>query len=182
MPDRSPNPEVSTRLADLNEFVKTSEDRIAKIQRALNSSSLESSAYAMLVDALRNEAQLQVEQLSRLNEQINAYRIENKGLQEMMKLRENEVSEATEQATVKEKELVFLEARIQAMIESLTVIEADAFYARAQALEEAAARTRLAPHKKRETYREALELYKKALSMGKRGATSDIRRLQKKLY
>jgi len=41
-------------------------------------------------------------------------------------------------------------------------------------VEEAANRTKLAPRKKKETYKEAIELYKKALSMGKTEAQAKL--------
>jgi hypothetical protein len=48
-------------------------------------------------------------------------------------------------------------------------------------VEEAANRTKLAPRKKKETYKEAIELYKKALSMGKQEAQDKITALEKKV-
>jgi hypothetical protein len=48
-------------------------------------------------------------------------------------------------------------------------------------VEEAAKRTKLAPQKKRDTYKEALELYKKSLSLGKQEAKEKIAELEKKL-
>jgi hypothetical protein len=59
--------------------------------------------------------------------------------------------------------------------------EADSYFARATAVEEAANRTKLAPRKKKETYKEAIELYKKALSMGKQEAQDKITALEKKV-
>lgn len=100
--------DVSRRLTDINEFVKASEERITKIQKRLNSSNLESSAYAILVDALRDEVQLQVERLAKLNEQIDTYKREYDGLEVLMKLNENEVNEVRQQTSVKEKELLLL--------------------------------------------------------------------------
>ena len=81
----------------------------------------------------------------------------------------------------KQQELLLLEARIEAMVNSFKVTEADAYYARARAVEEAAKRTKLAPQKKNDTYREALELYKRALSLGKQEAKEDIADLEKKI-
>ena len=66
------------------------------------------------------------------------------------------------------------------MIQS-KVSEGDAYYMRAQAIETAANRTRLAPRKKKETMKEALELYKKALSLGKSEAQAKIDQLEKRL-
>ena len=52
---------------------------------------------------------------------------------------------------------------------------------RAQAIETAAERTRLAPRKKKETIKEALDLYKKALSLGKNEAQAKITELEDRL-
>jgi hypothetical protein len=48
-------------------------------------------------------------------------------------------------------------------------------------VEEAANRTKLAPRKKKETLKEAIELYKKALSLGKQEAQARIAELEKKI-
>lgn len=170
--------EFSSRLIDINEFVKISEEKIRVIQNALKSSNLESSAYSMLVDALKSEVQLRVDELIKLNEQLTIYKCENEGLQETIKVKENEANDISQQALNKEQELFLLEAKIQAMVNNFKVAEADAYYARARAVEETARRTRLVPHKKRATYQEALELYKKSLSLGKNEAKSDIVRLE----
>lgn len=59
--------------------------------------------------------------------------------------------------------------------------EADSYYARGAAIEEAANRTKLAPRKKKDTLREALELYKKAQSLGNTNAQAKIDEIEKKL-
>jgi hypothetical protein len=61
------------------------------------------------------------------------------------------------------------------------VSEADSYFMRAQAVEEAANRTKLAPKKKKDTLKEAIELYKKALSLGKTEAQDKITELEKKI-
>lgn len=53
---------------------------------------------------------------------------------------------------------------------------------RAPAVEETARRTRLAPQKWRETYREALELYKNSVSLGKQEARTDISRFLRRCF
>jgi len=59
--------------------------------------------------------------------------------------------------------------------------QADLYFAQAQALETAAVRTKFAPKKKKETQREALELYKLSLSLGKSEAQQKIDELTKVL-
>lgn len=170
----------SRRLKHINEFVKMSEEKIGVLQEALNSSEVESSAYLMVVDALKSEVQLRVNEVTRLNEQARIFKGENEGLEVTIRLREGEVNEKSRQASAKDEELLLLEAKIRSMEKKLRATEADAYYARALAVEEAARRTKLAPRKKRETLKEALELYKKSMSLGKEEAKTEIVRLEKK--
>ena len=58
---------------------------------------------------------------------------------------------------------------------------ANLYFAQAQALETAADRTQFKPRKKKETRREALELYKLSLSLGNENAQTKIDELEKKL-
>lgn len=173
--------EFSTRLKDINQFVKLSEDKINGITKSLKSSKNEASAYLMLVDALKSEVQLRVDEIMKLEQGVIKYTEENKGLMETIKLKESEVNEINIQISTKQQELFLLEAKIEAMVKNFKVTEADAYYARARAVEEAAIRTKLAPNKKRETYKEALELYKRSLSLGKQEAKVEIDNLEKKL-
>jgi len=61
------------------------------------------------------------------------------------------------------------------------VSEAEAYFVHAQAVEEAAKRTKFAPRKKKQTQQEALELYKIALFLGKDEAQPRIASLERKL-
>ena len=173
--------EFSTRLKDINEFVKMSEEKISLIQNALKNSKHEASAYLMLVDALKSEVQIRVDEITKLNEEVSKYQEENKGLLEEIRMKEDEVKDINIKICQKQQELLLLESRIEAMVKNFRVTEADAYYARARAVEEAANRTKLAPQKKRDTYKEALELYKRSLSLGKEEAKTDIANLEKKI-
>jgi hypothetical protein len=74
-----------------------------------------------------------------------------------------------------------LTEKIEQVQKQSQVSEADSYFARGQAVEEAANRTKLAPRKKKDTYKEAIELYKKALSLGKTEAQDRIDALSKKI-
>ncbi len=170
------SPEVlSERLHDINEFVKRSEQKIVAIEEALKSSNLESSAYLMMVDALKGEVQYQVDQVARLNEQVRISNDENAGLRENIQRKDDEL---TRQASAKEQELRLLRERIQTMEDNVKINNADAFYERAKAAEAVARKTKLAPRKKREAYEEAVQLYRKALALGKSQAKDDLVRLK----
>lgn len=173
--------EFTTRLKDINAFVKMSEEKIDLIQNSLKDSKNEASAYLMLVDALKGEVRIHVAEIGTLQEEVAKYKLQNEGLLEEIKLKEDEVKDINIQISEKQQELLVLEARIAAMVNNFKVTEADAYYARARAVEEAANRTKLAPAKKRETYSEALELYKRALSLGKAEAKEDIQKLEARL-
>ena len=64
---------------------------------------------------------------------------------------------------------------------SSKVDEADAYFARAEAVEEAAKRTKLAPRKRKESLKEALELYKKAAALGREDANGKVTELEKRI-
>jgi hypothetical protein len=96
-------------------------------------------------------------------------------------MQEAELSDKASQIEAKTQELALIEARVQELMIQSKMTEADAYFARAQAVEEAANRTKLAPRKKKETLKEAVELYKKALSMGKNEAQEKITELEKKI-
>jgi hypothetical protein len=74
-----------------------------------------------------------------------------------------------------------LEQKIQQVQLQSKINEADSYYARAQAVEETGNRTKLAAKKKKETYKEAIELYRKSLSLGKSEAQAKIDELEKKV-
>jgi hypothetical protein len=180
--NRSNDAEFSARLKDINQFVNLSEEKIRIAENALKFSRHESSAYVMLVDALKSEVQLRLHEIIKLNGQIATYTDENEGLREIRMIRENEVNDVNIEFSRKQQELLALQRKIESMVNSFKVTEADACYARARAVEESGKRTKLAPHKRRETYKEALELYKKSLSLGKQEARVDIDLLEKKIH
>ena len=116
-----------------------------------------------------------------LNEHVDQLRNENQNLITTVGLQEAELSDKEAQIIIKQQELALIEAKIQELMIASKVSEADSYFARAQAVEEAANRTKLAPKKKKETLQEAIELYKKSLSLGKQEAEAKIAELEKKI-
>jgi hypothetical protein len=135
----------------------------------------------MMVEALKDELSIRASEIETLEEQVVNYQTKNKGLLKTVKLQETELVEMRSQITTKQQELSLIEAKVDEMVDNFKVSEAEAYFARGQAVEEAAKRTKLAPIKKKETYREALGLYEKALSLGKAEAQAKITELQKKV-
>ena len=96
-------------------------------------------------------------------------------------MQEEELTTKEEEIRTKEEELAVSENRIQEMIVNQKMSEADAYFKQAQAVEETANRTKLAPKKKKASIRQAIDLYKKALSLGKQEAQAKITELEGKL-
>ncbi len=106
---------------------------------------------------------------------------ENASLINMVDVQEAELLTKKEQIEQKREELAYLEAKIEAMSQESLITQAESTYARAQAVEEIANRTQLAPKKKKQSLQEALALYEKALKLGKKEAQPKIDELKEKL-
>src|SRR5258708_24489711 len=78
---------------------------------------------------------------------------ENQNLITTNNLQQAEINDKAAQIETKKQELSLLEEKIQQVQIQSKVSEAESVYARAQAVEEAANRTKLAPRKKKETYK-----------------------------
>ena len=80
----------------------------------------------------------------------------------------------------KYEEVKAFEIQIKELTDKLEISEANANFAQGQALEKAARKTKLAPNKKRNTYKQALEFYRKAHAAGHPEAAARIKELEKK--
>lgn len=169
------------RMSDLNEYVKESQAKLGVLESELKKSNARSASYAATVRKLKKELEEKAQEIIALNEQIEKFKSENTNLSETVTLQQAMLEDKEAQILAKQQELALIEARIQELLIQSKMSEADAYFARAQAVEEAASRTKLAPRKKKETLREALELYKKSLSLGKNEAQAKIDELESKI-
>jgi chromosome segregation ATPase len=169
------------RMKDINGYVKDTQKKIDDLEKSLKDSKSSSSAYSKTIKKLRTDLESKSKEIAELQEQVEKYRNENQNLITTVGMQEAELTDKQSQIETKTQELALIEARVQELMIQSKMSEADAYYARAQAVEEAANRTKLAPRKKKETLREAVELYKKALSLGKNEAQDNITALEKKL-
>jgi chromosome segregation ATPase len=173
--------DFTSRMSELNRYVKESEKKIDELENALKKSQGSSSTYARQIKKLREDLEARNKEIVALQEQVEKYRNENRNLINLAEMQSAEISEKDIQIRQREQELALIEARIQELLIQSKMSEADAYFARAEAVEEAASRTKLAPKKKKETLQEAVELYKKSLSLGKQEAQARITELEKKL-
>ncbi len=173
--------DYKNRMRDINGYVKETQSKIDDLEKSLKTSNSSSSSFSKTIKKLRADLESKTQEIAALQEQVDKYRNENQNLITTVGMQEAELTDKETLIESKTQELALIEARVQEIMIQSKMSEADAYYARAQAVEEAANRTKLAPRKKKETLREAVELYKKALSLGKNEAQDNITSLEKKL-
>ena len=120
-------------------------------------------------------------QIALLQQKVDELGNQNENMKITIDMQEAELNDKQTQIETKTQELALIEAKIQELMIQSKMSEADSYFARAQAVEEAANRTKLAPRKKKDTLKEALELYKKAQSLGKTEAQAKIDELEKRV-
>jgi hypothetical protein len=151
------------------------------LEAELKKSNSSASSYAATIKKLRKVLESRAKEIASLQEQVDKYRNENQNLIQTVDLQESLLVDKEMQIIEKNQELALIEARIQELMIQSKMTEAEAYYARGEAVEEAARRTKLAPKKKKETLREALELYKKSLSLGNDQAQAKVDSLEERL-
>ncbi len=173
--------DYTSRMKDINSYVKETQRKVDDLEKSLQTSKANSAAFSKTIKRLKADLETKTQEIAALQEQVDKYRSENQNLITTVGMQEAELADKSTQIETKTQELALIEARIQELMIQSKMTEADAYYARGQAVEEAAARTKLAPKKKKETLREAIELYKKALSLGKAEAQEKITALESKI-
>lgn len=173
--------DYSARMKDISSYVKETQGKIESLEKALKDSKSNSNAFSRTIKKLKADLESRTQEIAMLQEQVEKYRSENENLINTVGLQEAEIADKQAQIDAKVQELALIEARVQEIMIQSKVSEADAYFTRAQAVEEAANRTKLAPRKKKETLKEAVELYKKALSLGKNEAQAKIEELERRL-
>jgi chromosome segregation ATPase len=170
--------ELASRLKEINNYVKRSEEKIATIEALLRSSRNEAYAYTMMVDALKGEVVIRDGEVIHLTSVVTDYQSANQNLLDSVKYHEGKVTDMHLSISEKQQQLALLESKVHTLESDFRMTEAEVYYARARLLEEAARRTRLAPQKRKQTFTEALELYRKAYSLGKEEAKVNIQLLE----
>jgi predicted nucleic acid-binding Zn-ribbon protein len=173
--------DYAARMKNLNSYIKETQTKIEDLEKSLKTSKANASAFSRTIKKMKADLESKTQEISLLQEQVEKYRNENENLVTTVELQDAEIADKQSQIDAKVQELAFIEARVQELMIQSKMSEADAYYTRAIAVEEAANRTKLAPRKKKETLKEAVELYKKALSLGKNEAQAKITELEKRL-
>ena len=171
----------TSRMKDLNNYVKDTQGKIGDLEKALKKSKANNNAFAATVKKLKADLEKKNGEIVELQQRVQDLGNQNENMKITIDLQEAELNDKQSQIEAKQQELALIEARIQELMIQSKMSEGDSYFARGAAIEEAANRTKLAPRKKKDTYREAIELYKKALSLGNDKAQAKIDELEKKV-
>ena len=169
------------RMEDINNYVRDTEAKITALESELNKSASNNQGYINTISRLKADLANKTKEITELQTSVENYKQENTELLNTVDLKESEISELESDITTKMEQLTLIENRIQELMKKSQMSEADANYALGEALEEAAKRTKMAPKKKKETYAEAIEYFKKSLELGRADAQTKIDALQEKI-
>ncbi|MEO5978439.1 MAG: hypothetical protein ABIS36_18315 [Chryseolinea sp.] len=170
--------DYKSRLQGINSHIKETQSKIAELEKGLKSAK---GSYAITIKRLKADLELSSQQIAALQGEVEKMRGENQQLAMSVTQRDSVINTKLETIKMREQDVATLEAKVEEVNASSKASQADLYFAQAQALEVAAKRTHFAPRKKKETQREALELYKLSLSLGKSEAQTRIDELTKVL-
>ena len=173
--------DYTARMKDLNNYVKDTQSKIGDLEKSLKKSKANNNALASTIKKLKADLEQKNAEIVSLQEKVKELGTQNENMKITIDMQEAELNDKQAQIDAKQQELALIEARIQELMIQSKMSEADSYFARAQAVEEAANRTKLAPRKKKDTLKEALELYKKAQSLGNDKAQAKIDELEKRV-
>jgi chromosome segregation ATPase len=170
--------DYKSRLQSINRHIQETEAKIAQLEKSVKSSK---GASASTIKRLKADLEMSTQQIAALQQEVEKMRGENSQLTASLTQRDSTLAEREGVIKMREQDVANLENKVVEINAQANKTQADMYYAQAAALETAASRTKFAPKKKKETKREALELYKLSLSLGKTEAQTKISELEEEL-
>lgn len=171
----------TSRMWEINQYVHQAQRKIELLEKEASTAKNNSIDYSKAIRKLKGDLDARSQELNAVKELVEQYKNENVNLVSTVNLQKAELDDKLQQLKTKQQELSNLQAQINELLVKSTADQGDAYFARAVAVEETANRTRFAPRKKKNTRKEALELYKLALAFGKEEAKERIAGLEKKI-
>ncbi|RAW00160.1 hypothetical protein [Pseudochryseolinea flava] len=173
--------DYSGRLKSINNHIRETQAKIAELEKSVKSSKASSSGYSATIKRLKADLEASTAQIAALQTEVERMRGENANLTASVNQKDSLINMNTETIKMREQDVANLETKVEEINTQSRLTQADMYFAQAQALETAADRTKFAPKKKKETRREALELYKLSYSLGKSEAQQKIDELEKEV-
>jgi chromosome segregation ATPase len=169
------------RMKDINQYVKKTEMKIESLEKENETSRSNHTAFSSALKKLKGDLEIRNHELAALQEQVATYKNENENLISTVSLQKAEIDDKLNQIKSKQNEAAQLQDQVNQLMIKSSNDTGEAYFERALAIEETAKRTKFAPRKKRNSNKQALELYKLALTFGKEEAQARIASLEKKL-
>jgi hypothetical protein len=166
------------RLKNINAYVKQTEVKLAQLEKSKKDGSKASNS---AIRRLKADLAKRSEEIVELQLKLAKEHDQNVILWTKLNSKDSLLSIKDEVIKLNERDIVSLEKLFNDTQADTKTVVANLYFAQAKALETAADRTHFAPRKKKETRREALELYRLALSLGNTEAQGKIDELEKKL-
>jgi len=169
--------DYKNRLTSINTHIKETQAKIAELEKAVK----KNNASLGTIKRLKADLELRQQQIAALETEVERMRTENATLSRTVTQRDSVLALNSETIKLREQDVATLETKVEEINTTARNTQADLYFQQAQALETAANRTKFAPKKKKETQREALELYKLSHSLGKQEAQAKIEELEKEV-
>ena len=167
----------ASRLKDINKHIKDTQLKITELEK----SSKNSKALSSSIKRLKTDLELRAQEIAALQMEVSKVRSENESMAIAITKKDSTLLAKEDVIKVREADIVKFEASMRDSTEKNRIAMADLYYNQAKALEIVADRTNFAPRKKKQAMREAVELYKISLSLGKKEAQERISALEEDL-
>jgi hypothetical protein len=166
------------RLNEINVYVKQTEKKLDALEVSNKNNS---KASASAIRRMKADLEKRSSEIIELQLQVASLRDENLAVWVKVNEKDSLLAMKDQMIKLNESDIASLEKLVNNTQAENKIKVSNMYFAQAEALETAANRTQFAPRKKKETRREALELYKLSLSMGNNDAQVRITELEKKL-
>ncbi len=170
--------EYTNRMRDINRYVGDVQKKIAALEKSVAVSNASTAVLQTTIQQAKRQLEARNRDIGLLQNKVAQYHNQNDNLIQTVTLQKSEITEKLTQLEATQNEIKQLENQVKDLLARSQSDEADAYFARARAVEEKANRTKFAPKKKKETRKEALELYKLAATLGKEEAREKVTELE----
>jgi hypothetical protein len=167
----------SSRLKDVNQYIKDTQKKIADLEKTAKGARNMASA----IKRMKADLELRSNEVAALQMEVTKMRTENQSMAAAISKKDSTLLAKEDVIKVREADIAAFEASMRDTNEKNRIAMADMYYNQAKTLETVADRTNFAPRKKKQAMRDAIELYKISLSLGKEAAQKRISVLEKEL-
>jgi chromosome segregation ATPase len=176
-----PYKDYSERMTQVLDYVNKSKTKIEELQKKFQRLSDSTSGYVMMIDALKSELTIASEHIADLQLQVQKAEEKNNELMTLVKVQKSTIDNNEQKIKESKKEISAYETRIGKLVVQSQLYEAELYFTKAEVAYEEARQTKLAPRKKKEILKEAMELYKKSSELGNKQASARVTELQGKI-